>query len=99
MDLAKLLDWVCESWDLPEEGIWGTRGGQQKLTYRRLMGGIALDRAIRLADRHGPPAHVSRWLEARNAIYEQIMAEGWHPERQAFRATRRHRRARCLLAA
>lgn len=83
-DLTTLLDWVCENWDLPEEGIWETRGGQQKFTYGRLMCWIALDRAIRLAEAHGRPAHLTRWTEQRDAIYDQIMTEGWHPSRKAF---------------
>jgi GH15 family glucan-1,4-alpha-glucosidase len=83
-DLTKLLDWVCDNWDLPAEGIWETRGGQQKFTYGRVMCWIALDRAIRLAGRHGRPADVQRWTEVRDAIYDQVMTEGWHESREAF---------------
>ncbi|MBX7158814.1 MAG: glycoside hydrolase family 15 protein [Acidimicrobiia bacterium] len=84
MDLTRLLDWLSENWDLPEEGIWETRGGQQHFTYGRLMCWIALDRAARLANRHGRPANLDRWIEQRNAIYDQIMARGWDSERRAF---------------
>jgi GH15 family glucan-1,4-alpha-glucosidase len=79
-----MLDWVCDNWDVPEEGIWETRGGRQKFTYGRLMCWVALDRAVRLARSHGRPASTSRWTEQRDRIYEQIMAKGWHPERKAF---------------
>ncbi len=50
-----VLDWLCEHWDQPEEGIWETRGGQKNFTYGRLMSWVALDRAIRIARRHGGP--------------------------------------------
>ena len=43
--LAGVLDWLCEHWDQPEEGIWETRGGQQPFVYGRLMSWVALDRA------------------------------------------------------
>ncbi len=47
--VREVIDWVCENWDRPEEGIWETRGGQQSFTYGRLMCWVALDRAIGLA--------------------------------------------------
>jgi GH15 family glucan-1,4-alpha-glucosidase len=79
-----MLDWVCENWDQPEEGIWETRGGRQPFTYGRFMCWVALDRAIRLAQSHGRPASVDRWTRERDRIYEQIMAKGWHEDRRAF---------------
>ena len=84
LDVVKLVNWLCEHWDQPEDGIWETRGGRQDFTYGRLMSWVAFDRAIRLADRHGRPADTSRWANARNGIYEQIMARGFHPGRRAF---------------
>ena len=54
--IAALPDWVCDTWDQPDEGIWETRGGQQDFTYCRLMCWVALDRAIRIAhDAPCPP--------------------------------------------
>jgi GH15 family glucan-1,4-alpha-glucosidase len=82
--IRDMLDWVCENWDQPEEGIWETRGGRQDFTYGRFMCWIALDRGIRLARRHGRPAPLATWIEQRDRIYEQVMAKGWHPERRAF---------------
>jgi GH15 family glucan-1,4-alpha-glucosidase len=82
--LSDLLDWLVDNWNQPEEGIWETRGGRQDFTYGRLMSWVALDRGIRLADRHGRPAPVDRWRTERNAIYNQIMDVGWSEERQAF---------------
>jgi GH15 family glucan-1,4-alpha-glucosidase len=82
--VSDMLDWVCDNWDRPEEGIWETRGGQKAFTYGRFMCWVALDRGIRLAQSHGRPAEIGRWTQQRDAIYEQIMAEGWHPDRGAF---------------
>jgi GH15 family glucan-1,4-alpha-glucosidase len=82
--VSEMLDWVCDNWDRPEEGIWETRGGQQNFTYGRFMCWVALDRGIRLAQSHGRPASVARWTEQRDAIYEQIMTKSWHPDRGAF---------------
>ena len=83
--ICDLLDWVTEHWDQPEEGIWETRGGRQDFTYGRLMNWVALDRGIRLADRHGRPAPLESWRSARDLIYRQVMDRGWSSARQAFR--------------
>jgi GH15 family glucan-1,4-alpha-glucosidase len=83
-DVRKIVDWVGENWDGLDEGVWETRGGQQKFTYSRLMTWVAVERAIRIARQRGLPADLVRWLEVRDAIYEQIMAEGWHEQRKAF---------------
>ena len=79
-----LLDWLADNWDQPEEGIWETRGGRKNFTYGRLMCWVAFDRGIRLATAHGRPAPLTRWIAARDAIYDQIMESGWSAERRAF---------------
>lgn len=82
--MAEMLDWVCEHWDSPEEGIWETRGGRQNFTYGRFMCWVALDRGIRIARLRGRPANLPLWIEQRDAIYSQIMSKSWHAERGAF---------------
>lgn len=83
--VCRLLDWVTDHWDQPEEGIWETRGGRQDFTYGRLMNWVALDRGVRLAELHGRPAPLDRWRDERDAIYRQVMDRGWSPARKAFR--------------
>jgi pentatricopeptide repeat protein len=82
--LAAMIDWLCDNWDRPEEGIWETRGGQQDFVYGRLMSWVAFDRAIRLARGRSRPADLMRWTTARDEIYKQIMSRGFHEGRQAF---------------
>ena len=82
--LADMIDWLCEHWNQPEEGIWETRGGRQDFTYGRLMSWVALDRAVRLARNRGRPAALARWIIERDRIYEEIMQRGWNSKRQAF---------------
>jgi GH15 family glucan-1,4-alpha-glucosidase len=79
-----LINWICEHWDQPDEGIWETRGGRQDFVYSRLMCWVAVERAVRMAGKRGLPADLVRWRKARDAIYTQIMERGWHPERGAF---------------
>ncbi|WP_411102980.1 glycoside hydrolase family 15 protein [Streptomyces sp. cmx-4-9] len=84
MRSAQLLDWLCEHWDRPDEGIWETRGGRRDFTYSRLMCWVALDRGIRQATANSRPGDVARWTAARDAVMEQIMTRGWNAERRAF---------------
>ena len=84
MDLTRIIDWLCEHWDQPEESIWETRGGRKDFTYGRFQCGVALDRMIRLAGRRGRPGNLGRWMAERDKIYRQIMARGWHPDRHTF---------------
>ncbi|WP_435204547.1 glycoside hydrolase family 15 protein [Micromonospora sp. bgisy143] len=81
---AGLMDWLCDHWDQPEDGIWETRSGRQDFTYGRMMCWLAFDRAIRIAHARGRPASITRWADQRNAVYEQVIARGFHPGRQAF---------------
>ncbi|MFG2167468.1 glycoside hydrolase family 15 protein [Micromonospora chersina] len=83
-NLMRMMDWLCAHWDQPEDGLWETRAGRHDFTYGRLMSWVALDRAVRLAHRHGRPADLVRWRETRNRIYEQIMRRGYDPARARF---------------
>jgi GH15 family glucan-1,4-alpha-glucosidase len=83
-DLAHIIDWLCEHWDQPDEGIWETRGGQRNFTYGRFQAWVALDRGIRLASGRGRPANIARWTDVRDRIYAQIMERGWNPKVGAF---------------
>ncbi|HEY0387027.1 MAG TPA: glycoside hydrolase family 15 protein [Gaiellales bacterium] len=82
--LVGIVDWVCENWDRPDEGIWEVRGGRQHFTYSRLMCWVAIERAIRMARQRGLPCDMVRWLAVRDTITQQVMDRGWHPERGAF---------------
>ncbi|MGN6169701.1 MAG: glycoside hydrolase family 15 protein [Solirubrobacteraceae bacterium] len=82
--LSRIVEWVCEHWDQADEGIWETRGGRQHFTYPRLLCWVAIERALRIADRRGLPGDRVRWGGARDDIYREIMARGWHDPRRAF---------------
>jgi GH15 family glucan-1,4-alpha-glucosidase len=83
-DVCALVDWVCENWDQPDEGVWETRGGRKNFLYSRLMCWVAIERATRMANRRGLPADLPHWRQARDAIYRHIMQRGWSVKRQAF---------------
>jgi GH15 family glucan-1,4-alpha-glucosidase len=75
---------VCNNWEHRDEGIWEVRSGRQHFVYSKLMCWVAVDRALRLADKRSFPAERARWLETRDQIYEQIMTRGYSTSREAF---------------
>ncbi|MEU2832813.1 glycoside hydrolase family 15 protein [Streptomyces lavendulae] len=82
--LSRALDWLSDSWDRPDEGIWETRGGRQDFTYSRIMCWSAFDRGLRLAAEFSRPADIDRWTKTRDAILYQVMERGWSESHQAY---------------
>jgi GH15 family glucan-1,4-alpha-glucosidase len=83
-DLSRVVNWVGENWDQPDEGIWEIRGGRKDFTLSRLMCWVAIERATRMARQRGLPADLVRWMRHRDEIYEQIMERGWSEQRKTF---------------
>ncbi|MDF9817117.1 glycoside hydrolase family 15 protein [Streptomyces sp. SPB162] len=82
--LSEALNWLADSWDRPDEGIWETRGGRQDFTYSRVMCWAAFDRGLKLASEFSRPADTDRWMTARDSILEQVMERGWSEKEQAY---------------
>jgi GH15 family glucan-1,4-alpha-glucosidase len=84
VELTELIDWLCDNWRQPDDGIWETRGGPKDFVYSRLMCWVALDRALRLAEKRSFPAPWAKWLRTRDEIYMDVMTHGWSKHRKAF---------------
>jgi GH15 family glucan-1,4-alpha-glucosidase len=82
--LRRLMNWLCSNWKQKDEAIWEVRSGRQDFVYSRVMCWVALDRALRLADKRSFPADRERWLNTRDEIYQEIQQFGWCEQRQAF---------------
>jgi GH15 family glucan-1,4-alpha-glucosidase len=82
--LRRMTNWMCRNWRQRDNGIWEVRSGPQQFVYSKMMCWVAVDRALRLASKRSFPADVHRWLNTRNAIYEEILQEGWNPKLKAF---------------
>jgi GH15 family glucan-1,4-alpha-glucosidase len=82
--VRRRMDWICENWHLPDEGIWEVRGRRAHFVYSKVMNWVALDRAIRLADKRSLPSESERWRRVRDQIYEEVMDRGWNDEIKAF---------------
>jgi GH15 family glucan-1,4-alpha-glucosidase len=79
-----LLDYVCDNWRNPDQGIWEVRAEPRHFVYSKLMCWVALDRGLRLASKRSFPADYERWLKNRDEIYYEIMEQGWSKSCKAF---------------
>lgn len=84
LQVRRLLDWLEQHWQEPDEGIWEVRGGPKQFLHSRLMSWVAFDRAIRITRHRGWPAPTEDWVKTRAQVYEQIMNQGWSEEKQSF---------------
>lgn len=82
--LRRLLGWLADNWQRPDQGIWEVRGGPRNFVYSRLMCWVAFERMMRIQSQRGLPGDTLMWRQSRDAIYEEIMQRGWSNERRAF---------------
>ena len=83
-NLCRLLDWLKDNWQKPDEGIWEVRGGPKPFVHSRLMSWVAFDRGLRLARHRGLPAPVDTWTRTSAQIYQEIMSKGWNEKIGSF---------------
>jgi GH15 family glucan-1,4-alpha-glucosidase len=82
-DLEKQVNWLCNNWNQPDEGIWEVRGGRKNFLYSRLLCWVAMDRAIKIANSRSFPLDAS-WKTERDKIFNSIFSDFWDEEKQAF---------------
>jgi hypothetical protein len=82
--LGRQLDWLEKHWELPDDGIWESRGGRKRSTYSAVMAWVAFERAIRIGRQRGMPAPIAHWRRLANSCYQTVQRDGWDPGRQAY---------------
>jgi GH15 family glucan-1,4-alpha-glucosidase len=82
--LVRLVDWVGKNRRLKDEGIWEVRGGRHEFLFSRVLSWVAVDRAIRIADRRGLPAPIARWRRLRREIYLEVQNDFFDAKLGAF---------------
>ncbi|MGH2788448.1 MAG: glycoside hydrolase family 15 protein [Actinomycetota bacterium] len=82
--LIDVAEAAAARWRESDQGIWEVRGGAQEFLYSKLMCWVALDCAIKLADRLGAAGRVDGWAKTREEIKDAILQRGWSERAQAF---------------
>jgi GH15 family glucan-1,4-alpha-glucosidase len=79
-----LVGSVEKRWREPDEGIWEVRGPRQHFTHSKVMAWVAVDRAVRSAERWHLEAPVERWRALRDEIHEQVCRAAFDPGLNSF---------------
>ncbi|KAF2203884.1 glycosyl hydrolase [Delitschia confertaspora ATCC 74209] len=85
VNIREITDYVCKIWKEKDMSIWEVRGEMKNFVYSKIMLWVAVDRALRLADkREFPCLQRWEWLRCRDEIYEDIMQKGYNQELKTF---------------
>ena len=79
-----MADQTAKRWREPDYGIWEVRGGARHFLYSKLLCWVALDRAVKLAEKSYPQTDIRQWKGAREEIRRAILTEGYNKEIGAF---------------
>ena len=83
--MRAFADLVALRWTEPDAGIWEIRGDTAHHVHSKLMGWLALDRALRIADQLGVSARRRRrWQSSRNAIAFEVTTLGFDAQRGSY---------------
>jgi GH15 family glucan-1,4-alpha-glucosidase len=79
-----LLDYLEGAWQHPDDGLWEMRGERQHFTHSKVMAWLGFASAIQSAVRCDLPAPLDRWRQRRDEIKQQVLTEGFDPEKNSF---------------
>jgi GH15 family glucan-1,4-alpha-glucosidase len=83
--LAEIADFVCDSWEQPDAGIWETRSEPAHFIQSKMMCAVALERACELAKRDLLPSnHGERWSREQERIREFVETRGYSEHKRSY---------------
>jgi GH15 family glucan-1,4-alpha-glucosidase len=82
--VQRMLEWLGENWQRPDEGIWEVRGGAREFLHSRVMCWVAFDRALRLAQKRSLSGPLGSWQRTRDEIRRDVFTNFWDEGQQAF---------------
>jgi len=80
----RMLDFLADNWQQPDEGLWEVRGERQNFTHSKIMAWVAFDRATKGAERFGLEGDVDKWRTIRDLIHTEVCERGFDHERSTF---------------
>jgi len=83
--LAEVADFVCESWEQPDAGIWESRSEPAHFVQSKMLCAVGLMRACELAERGLLPARsVERWRGEQERIREFVETRGYSESKRSY---------------
>ncbi|MFE9609137.1 glycoside hydrolase family 15 protein [Streptomyces sp. NPDC006012] len=80
----KLIRYLEDHWDEPDEGIWEVRGPRRHFVHSKVMAWVAVDRTIKLIESGDADGPLERWRELRDDIHRDVCERGYDKERNTF---------------
>lgn len=79
-----MVDYVCDHWQGPDEGIWEVRGVSRQFTHSKLMAWVALSAAVDAVETHNLFGNVEKWNRVRKQIHQDICEKGFNHKLNSF---------------
>ncbi|MEE1929290.1 glycoside hydrolase family 15 protein [Streptomyces sp. TRM 70351] len=80
----KLIRYLEDHWDEPDEGIWEVRGPRRHFVHSKVMAWVAVDRTVKLIESGEVDGPLERWRELRDEIHRTVCEKGYDKERNTF---------------
>lgn len=80
----KVLEWLGENWDQPDEGIWEVRGPRQHFVHSKVMSWVAFDRAVKSIEQFGHEGPIAEWQKLRDTIHREVCEMGFNRSMNSF---------------
>lgn len=75
---------VARNWKKPDRGIWEIRTGNRHFTFSKVLCWVAIDRAVKIAQKLLQHSEAEKWIPLREEIRNDILKNAWNEEKQAF---------------
>jgi len=79
-----IIEHVADIWGQPDHGIWERRNEPKHYVFSKVMTWVAIDRAVKGAERFGYDAPLDRWRALRDAIHRDVCEKGFDADQNAF---------------
>ncbi|MFC4497053.1 glycoside hydrolase family 15 protein [Streptomyces ovatisporus] len=80
----KLIGYLEDHWDEPDEGIWEVRGPRRHFVHSKVMAWVAVDRTVKLIESGDVDGPLERWRDLRDEIHRDVCEKGYDKERNTF---------------
>jgi GH15 family glucan-1,4-alpha-glucosidase len=79
-----IVEHVGDVWNQPDHGIWERRNEPKHYVFSKVMTWVAIDRAVKGAERFGYDAPLDRWCALRDTIHRDVCEKGFDAAQDAF---------------
>jgi GH15 family glucan-1,4-alpha-glucosidase len=79
-----IVEFVCEHWREPDEGIWEVRSGREHFVHSKVMAWVAVDRGILAIEQFGKEGPLDHWKDVCGQIRAEVLDKGFSEAKGSF---------------